>query len=173
LQTLYTERLIVEPIRAAHADEVWPLLDDDRMWTYYPALRPSTVDQLRLQYERWERGSPASHEIWLNWLCRMREGGAPVGTMQATIRKPDIAYIAYAIFPAHQQKGYATEAVREIIAHARHTYGSKRIQAETDTRNTPSYRLMESLGFKRIEKHKAPDLGQGLAAEEYLYELRV
>jgi len=141
------------------------------MWTYFPALRPATIDDLRRLYERWERGSPDTDEIWLNWICRLRASGSPIGTMQATVRKPDVAYVAYAIFPAFQRKRYAAEAIREINSYLHSGFGCKRIRAEMDARNTPSLRLIESLGFERIETHTAPDLGQGHATDEYLYEL--
>jgi len=89
--------------------------------------------------------------------------------MQATIRGHRAAYIAYAFYPANQRKGYAREAAQAVIAHLREAYGITRFRAEMDTRNEPSYRLAESLGFTRIETHEAPDLGQG-PAKEYLYE---
>jgi ribosomal-protein-alanine N-acetyltransferase len=157
-------------MRVEHAEEAWPQLNDDRMWTYFPALRPATLDDLRRLYGKWERGSPARSQIWLNWLCRDRASGELIGAMQATIRSRGVAYIAYAIYPSHQRKGYAREACEAVIAHLREHYGIKRVRAEMDTRNQASYRLVESLGFKRLQKKKAPDLGQG-PAPEYVYEL--
>jgi RimJ/RimL family protein N-acetyltransferase len=40
-----------------------------------------------------------------------------------------------------------------------------------DTRNEASYRLAESLGFVRVEKHEAVEHGHGIIADEYVYEL--
>jgi ribosomal-protein-alanine N-acetyltransferase len=169
-QPLQTARLDLEPVRSSHADEAWPQLDDDRLWTYFPSLRPRGIENLRRLYERWERGSPDGHDVWLNWICRLRTTKKLAGAMQATIRGHRIAYIAYAFYPANQRKGYAREAAQAVIAHLREAYGITRFRAEMDTRNEPSYRLAESLGFTRIETHEAPDLGQG-PAKEYLYEL--
>lgn len=170
---LRTERLELEPIRAAHAEEVWPVVDDERMWRYFPTLRPATIDDLRRTYERWERGSPDPSLRWENWLCRATEGGVPVGAMQASLYlEQRVAYIAYAIYPAYQRRGYAYEASSAVIAHLRDEHGIERIYAEMDARNEPSYELAESLGFSRVERRESVERGHGLIADEYVYELR-
>jgi [ribosomal protein S5]-alanine N-acetyltransferase len=172
LQTLSTKRLTLEPVTAAHAAEAWTGVNDDRMWTYFPELRPRSLEHLHTIYERRERGSPDSLSTWLNYICRERASGAIAGEAQATILKDEgVAYVAYAIFSAFQRKGYAREAVSTLIEHVRSQYGIDRFRAEMDTRNEPSYRLAESLGFKRIETHKGIIHGT-IVADEYLYELR-
>lgn len=160
---LQTARLVLEPIRASHAQEIWPQLDDERMWQYFPAQRPATVEDLQRLYEKWERGSPDADQVWLNWLCRDRSTGVLVAAMQATVFPGDlVSYIAYAVYPLHQRNGYAREAAQAVIDFVRQRYGVDRFIAEMDTRNEASYRLAESLGFTRIEKN----------GPEYLYELR-
>lgn len=164
--TLETTRLDLEPVGIAHADEVWPQLDDERMWTYFPALRPRTLDDLRRLYEKWERGAQDERQVWLNWLCRDRSSGTLCGGMQATVFVSErVSYLAYAVYPLHQRKGYAREAAQAVISYVRQTYGVERFYAEMDTRNEPSYRLAESLGFVRVETHPATGAG------EYLYQL--
>jgi RimJ/RimL family protein N-acetyltransferase len=133
------------------------------MWTYFPELRPGTADDLRALWTRWEAGSPDTSEIWLNWLCREKNSKVLIGSMQATIYPdPQEAYIAYAVYRSHQGNGYAREACKAIIEHISKRYRLKRIYAEMNAQNEPSYRLAESLGFKRIESD-----------DEYLYELVV
>lgn len=172
LQTLSTERLILEPVTAAHAGEAWAGVNDDRLWTYFPELRPRSQEHLRTIYERRERGAPDASSTWLNYICRERASRAIAGEAQATILKDEgVAYVAYAIFSAFQRRGFAREAVAALIEHVRSEYGIERFRAEMDTRNEPSYRLAESLGFKRIETHKGVVHGT-IIANEYLYELR-
>ena len=161
-QALHSARLDLEPVSPSHAAEAWPQTDDDRMWTYFPELRPATRDALRAQYERWERGSPDAAQVWLNWLCRDRSTHALVGSMQATVFPDErCAYLAYAVYPAHQRRGYAAEASRCVIEHLRGTYHVQRILAEMDVRNEASFRLAESLGFKRMKRE----------GNSYIYEL--
>jgi ribosomal-protein-alanine N-acetyltransferase len=166
---LKTARMDLEPVRESHADEAWTSVDDERLWRYFPRLRPKTLNDLRMLYRRWERAVP-SDEVWLNWLCRERAGGALVGAMQATVRDRGVAYIAYAFYPANQRKGYAREAAAAVIEHLCRVYGVTRVRAEMDTRNEASFRLVESLGFARVATQQAPDLGQG-NAQEFVYEL--
>lgn len=163
LQTLSTERLTLEPVTPAHADETWPALDDDRMWSYFPELRPRSLEHLRTIYERREHGSPDESKVWLNYVCRERASGAVAGEVQATIlRALECSYIAYAVFPAFQRRGYAREATLALIEHVRSHYGVQRFRAEMDKRNEASYRLAESLGFERVETDE----------NDYVYELR-
>lgn len=171
-EALRTSRLILEPVKAAHAQEAWPLMDDERMWTYFPEQRPATLHDLRRLYERWELGSTDPAQLWLNWILRERSTNAPVGAMQSTVFAPrHTAYIAYAVYPAYQRKGYAREACEAIITYLRERR-VKRIFAEMDVRNEPSYRLAESLGFKRIETRHGVQHGP-FTSDEYVYELVV
>lgn len=159
---LHTPRLDLEPVRGLHAQEAWPLLDDDRMWTYFPALRPASRDDLRLLYQKWERGSVSSGELWHNWICRERAERALVGSMQSTVLwRRRTAYIAYAVYPRFQRKGYAREACLAVIAFVRKTSAVERIWAEMDARNEASFKLAESIGFRRV----------GARGGEYRYEL--
>lgn len=163
MEPLRSERLDLEPVRAAHADEVWAQLDDDRMWTYFPQLRPSTIADLRAQYAKWERGSTTPTTVWLNWLCRERIRGDLVGAMQSTIfPEMRIAYLAWAVYPAHQRCGYAAEAARAVISHVRDRYSIRRFLAEMHVNNEPSYRLAQSLGFEYVKTR----------GDDYVYELR-
>jgi ribosomal-protein-alanine N-acetyltransferase len=161
---IQTQRLILEPIRAAHAEEAWPYVDDSRMWTYFTHLRPASILDLRRQYAKWERGSLAPDQVWWNWLCRERTSGMLAGGMQATICPGEhAAYVAYAIYPEHQRKGYAREAVSALIERVRQTFGITRFLAEMDTRNEASYRLAETLGFTRVQSRDG----------EFVYELNL
>jgi RimJ/RimL family protein N-acetyltransferase len=159
-----TQRLHLEPVRISHAGEVWPLLNDDRMWTYFPHLRPHTLADLRRLYGKWERGSPDASEVWWNWVCRERASGAIAGAMQATIFPvQQLAYVAYAVFPIHQRKGYALEALRAVMQIVSASFIVDRFIAEMDVRNEASQRLAESAGFTRVETRDG----------EYAYERRV
>lgn len=171
---LRTRRLDLEPVRPEHADEIWPQLDDERMWRYFPALRPQTLDDLRRLYDKWARGSGSDEEFWHNWLCRDRSSGRLVASMQATVfARGRAVYIAYAVYPDHQRKGYAKEAALAVLDYVRGAYDVERAFAEMDTRNEPSYRLAESLGFTRVETRRQMERGHGIDADEYVYELKL
>ena len=169
---LETARLDLEPITVEHVAEAWPHLDDPRMWTFFPKLRPKSLEELRTLYARWENPYHAKSELRENWACRERENRQMVGTMQATtFPARAISYIAYGIFVAYQQQGYAREAVEAVLVHLDKNLHSRRIYAEMDVRNEPSFRLVESLGFKRAKERHAVDRQQSVNSDEYVYEL--
>jgi len=65
--------------------------------------------------------------------------------------KPSEVEIGYTLMPAQQGKGYATEAVHALIETLFVKYGKRRIIASADPSNTSSVRLLERVGFQRID----------------------
>ncbi len=114
-----SERLVLEPLRVDHADEVAPLFADPRLHTFIGG-HPATVEELRGRYERQVVGhSDDGTERWLNWILRHLESGAAVGTVQATITtqgKRIVAEVAWVTAWEYQSRGYASEAARVMAA---------------------------------------------------------
>lgn len=166
-------RLDLEPIKAKHASEAWPYLDDVRMWMYFPNLRPKSLEDLRATYARWENPYHAEGELRENWACRDRSTGQLVGTMQATtFPARAVSYIAYGVFVAYQRQGYAREACGAVLQHLVQELHIRQVFAEMAVANEASFRLVESLGFKRLEKRRAPSQ-LGVDGDEYTYELDI
>ena len=121
-EPITTERLLLEPLRVGHAEEMAVLLDDVRLHEFTGG-EPPTPDQLRDRYARQVAGIGRG---WLNWV--VRHEGAVVGTVQATL-EDGVAEVAWVVGTAHQGRGFAGEAavgmvgwlrargVREVVAH--------------------------------------------------------
>jgi [ribosomal protein S5]-alanine N-acetyltransferase len=62
----------------------------------------------------------------------------------------------YALSPANQRQGYATEATKALIAYAFTQLSLKRIVATTTYGNVASIGVMRNMGM-RIEKNPSPD----------------
>lgn len=88
-----------------------------------------------------------------------------------------LAEIGWCLDPAERGRGYATEAVRALIAVSFTDLGLRRLVANCFERNEPSWRLMERVGMRR-ELHAVKDslhrtegwldnLGYALLAEEW------
>ncbi len=58
----------------------------------------------------------------------------------------------YAVFPAHQRKGYASEAAQAMIDYAFQHLGLKRVIATTDYDNEGSKGVMRKIGM-RVERN--------------------
>jgi RimJ/RimL family protein N-acetyltransferase len=59
------------------------------------------------------------------------------------------AELGYALDPAHSGRGYATEAVAELLRVCFEELGVRRVIAQCFSDNEPSWRLMERLGMRR------------------------
>jgi RimJ/RimL family protein N-acetyltransferase len=57
--------------------------------------------------------------------------------------------IGYALGSKYWGQGYATEALRAVIAHGFDALGLNRIEADIDPRNVGSARVLEKLGFRK------------------------
>ena len=69
--------------------------------------------------------------------------------------------IGYIVVMHRQGEGIARECSEALIAHLWQE-GARKLTAEVDTRNTPSVRLLESLGFTReahFREHDATHIG--------------
>ena len=145
---LYAERLTLEPLRAAHADALFPLLADPELWRYEDDPPPKTAGALRARYRRLEaRRSPGGEELWLNWALSTPEDGF-VGFAQATVFEDGHeAAIAYMIGKRFWSRGLGTEAASAILRYLADELGVRRAVARVDDRNLASLRLLEKLGF--------------------------
>ena len=149
-----TERLRCETVTAAHADAMYPVLSDPRIYEYLPDQPPASVEALRRRYELLSRGtSPDGSEHWLNWMLFLRESGEPIGFVQATVRPASCSF-AYVLNPRHWRKGYATEACTAVVSNLFERYGVASVRAEVNARNEASLALVRGLGFASV-RHDA------------------
>lgn len=87
----------------------------------------------------------------------LRSSGTPIG-MCGLIKRdslPDVD-IGYAFLPAHWGQGYAEEATRATLAHARDDLGLRRLLAIVTPTNARSIRLLEKLGLRRVDDIESP-----------------
>jgi RimJ/RimL family protein N-acetyltransferase len=87
------------------------------------------------------------------------------------------AELGWTLDPAHQGRGYATEALRAVIGACFTQLGLRRVHAGCFAANEPSWRVMERLGMRREEHSRKTGLHRsgewmdgmnyGLLAEEW------
>ena len=171
MANLISERLRIEPIQSAHAQLVFPSLQDPAIYTYLPD-DPPTEETLQQRYDYWEKGrSPDGTELWLNWVVFLRDSMTPVGTLQATVPQGKPGGFAYVVFPSFWRQGYAREMATCVITHLFEAHCMPSLFAEIDTRNTGSIRLVESLGLTRIATTQGADFFKGASSDEYTYSV--
>jgi len=82
-----------------------------------------------------------------------------------------VANLGWAITPACQGKGYATECAKGIIQFGFNQLKLKVIYATCDSRNTASIRVMEKAGMKRVGLIKGERVQKGHLRDTYRYEI--
>ncbi len=146
MHVLHAGKCALEPQTVAHAEPMFAILIDARLYAYENAP-PASLDWLRTRFTRLEsRLSGDSREQWLNWVIRL-ESGELAGYVQATVRGDGSALLAYVLGSAHWARGIAQLTVRAMMVELRDAYRVRRFLAVLKGANTPSRRLLERLGF--------------------------
>jgi len=114
-----TDRLTLEPLTGRHAAELAPLLDDPALHEFIGGV-PLTAAELAERYARLRaRRSADGSQVWCNWVLRVRESGAAIGTLQATLPASGPpggpAAVAWVVARVGQRRGYAREAATSLV----------------------------------------------------------
>ena len=151
---LETERLVLEPLRVAHAEEMAPVLTDPALHEFIGG-RPESVDELRARYRRQVRGeSDDRTERWCNWVLRRRDTGVLAGTVQATVlrdRSRVMAEVAWVVGVEHQGQGLAREAAVAMALWLR-SQGATELVAHVHPEHGASAGVARALGLHPTEQ---------------------
>lgn len=144
--TLVTTRLRLRPFADSDADELFALQSDAdvlRYWDSPPWTERSRADQFIARCrEMAEEGSGARvaierDSVFLGW-CTLNSWNPEFRS----------ASLGYCLGKPAWGQGYATEAAGALLGWAFDTLDLNRVQAEADTRNAASGRVLEKLGFR-------------------------
>lgn len=153
---------------------VWPVLTERLTIRRAEASDTTTVWQWRKLPEvgEWITRAPKDFRVFeaqftdparLAVTLVIERDGLPIGDImlkvedswtQAEVAEQGAASqaeIGWVLDPAHQGRGYATEAVRGVFAVCFEQLGLRRVHAGCFAANEPSWRMMERLGMRREE----------------------
>ncbi|SEG09238.1 Protein N-acetyltransferase, RimJ/RimL family [Thermomonospora echinospora] len=163
IDTITTQRLLLEPLRVEHAEEMVSVLDDPRLHTHIGGA-PLPLPELRARYRHLVTGpAPYHQQAWLNWIVRRRRDGRPVGTVQATVTPGPEAAVAWVIGMPYQGFGFATEAARALIGWL-HAQGITVIRANIHPDNAASVAVARKLGLRPTADHAGDEVVWRLTA---------
>ncbi|MFL5294831.1 MAG: GNAT family N-acetyltransferase [Phenylobacterium sp.] len=149
---LSTPRLRLTPVTQADTDFVLEVLNDPGWLANIGDRGVRTAEQASAYIaDRFEG------KAW--WVAREASSGEPLGLAGIVPARPglDVPDLGYAFLVRHSGKGYASEAARAVLDHARGALGMTRLAAITTLGNTPSQRVLEKLGFVRGADRRLPD----------------
>jgi ribosomal-protein-alanine N-acetyltransferase len=168
--TLRTSRLRLRPFADTDADALFALHSSAyvlRYWDSPPWGERARAERFIAACGRIaEEGSGARLAITLS-------GHAFIGWCHLTRWNPDYrsASMGYCLDDAAWGHGYATEAGRALLQWGFDTLDLNRVQAETDTRNVASARVLEKLGFVREGTLREDCIVNGEVSDSYVYGL--
>ena len=169
--TLRSARLQLRPFTRSDAAALFSLHSNAHVLRYWDA--PPWSERERAERfiatcrQMAEEGSGAR-------LAIERVGdGVFIGWCGLTRWNPDYrsASMGYCLDEAAWGRGYATEAARAVLQWAFDTLDLNRVQAETDTRNAASARVLEKLGFMREGTLRENCIVNGEVSDSWVYGL--
>jgi [ribosomal protein S5]-alanine N-acetyltransferase len=146
---LRTERLALTDVTQDDAEFVFELMNDPGWLMNIGDRKIRSLEDARTYIaERFAKSL---------WLVVRDEAGQPLGMCGLVDRDGlDHHDIGYAFLGRHAGKGYATEAARAVLAHARGPLGHQTVLAITAPDNTASQRVLEKIGLKFVQMINLP-----------------
>ncbi len=168
---LETERLRLRPVADADADALFELHSSPHVLRYWDS--PPWTERSRV--ERFLRTCRALEQegTGVRLVVERASDGAFLGwcTVQEWNREFRSASLGYCLAEAAWGKGYATEAAAALLTWAFQELDLHRVQAEVDTRNGASARVLEKLGFTREGTLREDCIVNGVVSDSWVYGL--
>jgi RimJ/RimL family protein N-acetyltransferase len=168
---LETARLRLRPFDDADADDLFALQSDAQVLRYWDS--PPWTDPKRS--ERFLAGcrQMAEEGTGARVAVDRLSDGAFIGWCTFNEWNPDFrsASLGYCFTEASWGHGYATEAAGALLRWAFEALPLNRVQAEADTRNLSSARVLEKLGFVREGTLREDCIVNGDVSDSWVYGL--
>lgn len=105
------------------------------------------------------------------YVIEPKETGRLAGLIRIGIDADDRGKgtIGFSLDSDYQGRGYATEALAEVVRLGFGELGLHRISATVDTRNEASWKVLERAGFRREKRMAGTESIRGVATDSYLY----
>lgn len=168
---IHTRRLTIRYIQESDWTSIQSTWDHVNATPYAQYDRPHSTDStdVRTRIARWANlGKGPEHFFFA--ICLH---DTVIGYV-AFNRRADSFEIGYCFDPAFHGKGYATESLTALMEHMK-AQGAEKLSAGTALLNTPSVRLLNTLGFVLVRTEPvsfyADSFGNPIFFEGGIYEL--
>lgn len=136
---MHTKRLEIRRFHENDWKDVYLYLSDKDVVLYEPYL-PMDEQQCR----DFTKQMAQSKDFWAVFLQDQ-----VIGQVYLAKQEQQAFELGYVFHKQYQRKGYATEATHCLVEYAFAQKGAHRVFANCDPKNTPSWKLLERLGFRR------------------------
>lgn len=169
---IHSPRLLIRNLRLTDLEAFHAYRSNPRV-TRYQGFDTMTLEQARDFIGAQQDRSYGRLGQWVQYGIELATTKEFIGDCAIRLNADDsrIAAVGITISPLHQQKGYARETLRAILAFLFDSQGLHRVVETVDAGNTPSIRLLESLGFRREGYFVENVFFKGEWGSEYQYAL--
>lgn len=164
MKTLQTKRLILRDLKIEDAEHIFKTWASDKETTRFMLWNTHTSV---LDTEKWINDEIAkrTENGYYSWGIELKETGKLIGSMGAYLRTEDENKyeIGYIIAKPYWNKGYTTEAAKEMMKYLINERNIKHFKAVHSKLNPASGKVMEKLGLKYTkdifcEKHDKTEI---------------
>jgi len=143
---LTTDRLLIRTWEECDRSALEQMTGDADMMHYLTAGRVWSVDQINEFYQR-QQNHQVRHNICMGVLAT-RDDDAAVGVAGLQPLDDGTFELGWWVWKAHWSQGYASEAGRALIQHARGVMQLAGVIAVIDPGNLASIRVAEKIGLR-------------------------
>lgn len=169
--TLRTDRLRLRPVADTDADDLFALHSNAVVLRYWDS--PAWEDRSRADRFIARSRELADESSGVRLAVTRADDDAFLGWCSLTRWNPGFrsASMGYCFAEHSWGHGHATEAAHALLGWAFGTLDLNRVQAETDTRNAASARVLEKLGFVREGTLREDCVVDGEVSDSWVYGL--
>ena len=162
-KTIETKRLILKAQTMDEQKYLWSVLMLPEVNRYYLAIPTFLRDKLK----DWDKQEPyymesmkhANNPDIFCWSIFLKEDNKCIGRISChrasddydDINDPEIRGVGWYLDPKYQGNGYGTEAASAMIDYMFNEINIKAIRTGAAIVNPASWKIMEKLGFKRLD----------------------
>jgi RimJ/RimL family protein N-acetyltransferase len=134
---------------------------------------PQDVPEVRSFIENLLGLEPDTPGTWYQLAITLRATGDLIGDcgLHFPTERQGQAEVGITLSPAHQGRGYATEALERVLEYLFGDLGKHRVYATVDPRNAPSIALLERVGMRREGHLRESVWVKGEWADDVIYAM--
>ena len=138
-------------------------------WFDFPGV--AGIEAIQFSYD-YLKANPDARGWWTYFFIHAKDNAlVGIGGYAGKADETGKVEIGYAIIPAYQHKGLATEAAGGLIDRAFSDAHVRRVEAHTRAEHNPSTRVLEKLRLANVGIDHDPDVGEvwhwSLSKEDY------
>lgn len=163
-----TNRLLLRNYRLTDFEDIFKYFSDEEV-SKFEDFDPMSEEQVRNIITEWQ-------DMDNRLVAELKSKENVIGSIGYWIDKEGHYCIDFDFNPQYCGQGYAQEAGNALVHYLFESVGISAIYSDCDVQNVSSWKLLERLGFQRINKldnqsYKNDKLGNPILISTYLYEL--